>query len=170
MTREAHDQVDGLLGGFDLGARPDYVRFLVTQAAAFLPVERALDRADASAIIPDWSERRRGDCLREDFADLGVAPDQPIDAPVFDSPETLLGGAYVLEGSRLGGKMLSRSIGGGLPQRFLAGPPLGGGWKALIALLERELPSPGQREIAGRSAIATFDCFFRAASVSVCPR
>ncbi|MEO5640700.1 MAG: heme oxygenase, partial [Sphingomicrobium sp.] len=82
-------------------------------------------------------------------------------------PDDLLGGLYVLEGSRLGGTMLARSVGPGLPQHFLGSAPPPGGWKGLITLLEQHLITDDQRQRAGRSAIRTFDCFFEAATRTV---
>lgn len=167
VTHSAHEQLDAQLSGFDLGDRADYTRFLTIQAAAFLPIEQALDDAGAATIVPDWSARRRGQSLRDDLAALAVAAPPPITAPSFTHPAEILGGVYVFEGSRLGGSMLSRSIGPGLPRRFLAGGTLRGGWKSLILLLEHNLTSVAQQERAGNSAILTFDCFFRAATSSV---
>ena len=166
-TRSAHDQVDALLSGYDLADRDDYIRFLGAQAAAFLPVEQALDQADAASLIPDWAERQRSGQLLDDLAELGIDPPAGVQAPSFSTPAEVLGGVYVLEGSRLGGSMLARSIGPGLPRNFLDGGSMRGGWKSLLALLEQNLPSIVERERAGKSAIMTFDCFSRAASVSV---
>lgn len=166
-TRAAHDQVDALLSGYDLADRDDYIRFLSAQAAAFLPVEHALEQAGAGALVPNWADRRRSAYLLGDLAELQIDPSSAIKAPEFVGADDILGGVYVLEGSRLGGAMLARAVGSGLPQRFLSGSTLGGGWKSLLALIEQKLPSIVQRERAGKSAIMTFDCFFRAASPSV---
>ncbi|MEO5598991.1 MAG: biliverdin-producing heme oxygenase [Novosphingobium sp.] len=165
-TSAAHDQVDALLSDYDLGDPANYGRFLGIQAAVFLPIEQALDAAGAAAVIPDWPDRRRGALLCEDIAALGIELPAPIEAPKFTTSDGILGGVYVLEGSRLGGSMLARSVGAGLPQRFLSGSPLRGGWKSLLSLLEHNLQSVVQREQAANSAIQTFGCFFRAASIS----
>ncbi|MEO7814386.1 MAG: biliverdin-producing heme oxygenase [Sphingomicrobium sp.] len=166
-TRAAHDQVDSHFSGFNLSDRSGYTRFLAAQAAAFLPIERALDEAGAEALVADWQHRRRSHLLRDDLAQLGAAIANPIAAPRFDSPEALLGAIYVLEGSRLGGTMLARSVGIGFPRRFLGAAAPHGGWKGFIALLEQHLVSHVQRERAGNSAILTFDCFFQAAASSL---
>ena len=166
-TRDAHDQVDSLLSGFDLGDRANYARFLTVQAAAFLPIEQALEEAGVEAVITDWPDRRRSSLLRDDLETLGAALPTLIAPPSFTGPDDILGGVYVLEGSRLGGAMLSRSVAPGLPHSFLGAAQPTGGWKGLIALLEQRLSSDVQRERAGKSAIQTFNCFFRAATSSV---
>ena len=83
-----------------------YRSFLLASAAAVFPLEQALLAADVDAILPDWAQRARTAALRADLADLGV-----IDVPV--APPPLLAGEarqfgtlYVLEGSRLGAKLL----------------------------------------------------------------
>lgn len=167
VTRAAHDQIDSLLSGFDLGDRARYAQFLTVQAAAFLPIEQALDEAGVKALVPDWLDRRRSHLLRDDLDSLNTAVPPIVTPPPFTSPDDIFGGLYVLEGSRLGGTMLSRSVGPGLPQRFLGAALPPGGWKGLIALLEQHLTSDVQRERAGKSAILAFDCFFRAATISV---
>lgn len=166
-TRAAHDQVDSLLSGFDLGQRKDYAVFLRIQATAFLPVELALDEAGARSLVADWPDRRRSALLKADLDALQIASPPALAPPNFAGSDAILGGLYVLEGSRLGGTMLARSVGDGLPRRFLGAAPLRGGWKGLIALLEQHLTSDVQRERAAKSAILTFDCFYRAATRSV---
>lgn len=166
-TRAAHDQVDSLLSGFDLGDRANYARFLTVQAAAFLPIEQALEEAGAESVIADWPDRRRSLFLRDDLDALDAPFPPLVTPPLFTGSDDILGGLYVLEGSRLGGAMLSRSVGPGLPQRFLGAAQPTGGWKGLMTLLEQLLASDVQRERAGKSAIQTFNCFFRAATSSV---
>lgn len=166
-TRAAHDRVDSRLSGFDLGDRADYTRFLTIQAAAFFPIEQALDQAGMETIVPDWQARRRSHLLQADLEALDIAVPNLMTPPPFADSNDRLGGLYVLEGSRLGGAMLSRSVGSELPRRFLGAAPPEGAWRGLIALLEQHLGSDVQRERAGRSANLTFDCFFQAATISV---
>jgi heme oxygenase len=66
----------------------------------------------------------------------------------------------VLEGSRLGGTVLSRRIGPGLPRAFLlsAHPP--GGWRAVMAAIDA-LPA-GWRDGALAGASAAFALFLAA--------
>ncbi len=166
-TRAAHDRVDALFSGFDLARPADYRRFLLAQAAAFLPVERALDGAGVADLFPDWPARRRSPALVADCDALGLAAPAPLAAPGFDSPAEIVGAAYVLEGSRLGGAMLARSVGAGLPHAFLAASPVGGQWRAFLGQLEQLLTSDVQRSQAVKGATQVFDVFEQAARVAM---
>ena len=162
-TAAEHDRVDALFSAFDLGDEGDYGRFLAAQAAAFLPVEAALDEAGAAEALPCWPERLRGALLVEDLAAMGAPPAAPVAPPPFGDEAALLGGIYVLEGSRLGGAVLRRSLPAHLPQSFLAAPQPRGAWAKLLAKLDTRLN--GERELisAVTSAKRVFACFAAAA-------
>ncbi len=161
-TAEAHERVDRLFSGFALSDPVGYARFLSAQAAAHLPSEAAIDRQAVTALIPDWPERRRAALLIADLAELGRSIPPPLPAPALDSPAALLGAAYVLEGSRLGGAYLKRAVPNGLPLRFLSAPQPRGGWRTLLMLLDRHLAHAEQAARAIESAIAVFALFERA--------
>lgn len=163
-TREDHDRVDAVFDRFDLADKADYAAFLRAQAAALLPVERALDAADAEAVIADWPERRRAYRLAQDLADLGerVMPTSAASLEL-DSPEAILGALYVIEGSRLGGAMLAKRVPADLPRRYLAASDPAR-WRALVALIDESLVTSSQREEALRAARAVFGLFEHAAA------
>lgn len=158
-TRGAHDRVDALFSGFDLARPDDYRRFLAAQAAAFLPAEAALDHAGAGRLFPGWSEARRAHLLAADLDDLGMARPDPAAAPAFASPAAVAGAVYVLEGSRLGGALLSRRLAPGLPGRFLSAGLPPGGWRAFLARLEQLLGTDVERREAVASAEGMFLLF-----------
>lgn len=162
-TREAHDRLDRRFSALNLGAIEDYGDFLRAHAAAYLPVERALERSGAAALIDDWHDIKRGDSLQSDLDALGLASPLPESAPNFDERAELLGGLYVLEGSRLGGKILHKAAGNGFPTRFLASRTPAGHWRSFVAMLEEMLDSDHDRAAAGAAAVRTFECFERAA-------
>lgn len=160
-TADHHDQVDAIFSRVDLGDRASYGRFLQAQAAAYLPVEAALTRDGAGMVLGDWPQRQRGDLLGGDLAALGIAPPPAAGTIGFASPAAILGGVYVLEGSRLGGTMLARSVPADFPRRFLdAASPTA--WRSLIVLLEEQLSSPSDRQIAINAACEVFLLFERA--------
>lgn len=161
-TAADHDAVDRAFGRFDLSDRDDYARFLTAQAAAFLPVEAALDRAPGIALVEDWDQRRRSDALTGDLAALGVAPPRPLAAPPLADAEAVLGALYVLEGSRLGGSLLARGVPDDFPRAFLA-PAHSALWRGLLAMLENRLVTEGQRANAIAAARAVFALFEKGA-------
>ena len=159
-TAAAHERVDAAFSRFDWASRAGYARFLQAQAEALLPLERALDAGGAAERLGlGWAERRRGAALLADLAALGaVAPDGAPLAPI-DAPAAALGTIYVLEGSRLGGSLIKRSVPTDFPAAFLAPGPEGG-WRALLAVLEARLADEGARAeaiAAARDAFARFE-------------
>jgi heme oxygenase (biliverdin-IX-beta and delta-forming) len=159
-TRDAHDRVDAVFGGADLGARESYGRFLMAHADALLAVEEALDAREAGRLLPDWPRRRRGEAIRADLADLGETP-PPTRAMALDPGDAPLWGAvYVLEGSRLGGSLLARQVPAGLPRRYLGqGLHAPGAWRDLLARLDGSVQHRQDVDLATASALAVFRRF-----------
>ena len=158
-TAVAHERLDALFGGFDLAERDGYAAFLAAHAGALAGVEAALDAAGMDRLIDDWPTRRRADLIRADLAALGhdMPAPQPV-APIAGAAEAW-GAAYVLEGSRLGGAMLARGVGGNLPKTYLATPLAPGAWRKLLAMLDEALYPDAMRAPAIRSALAVFALF-----------
>ena len=162
-TAAEHGRVDALFSRFDLGEREGYVRFLQAQAAAFIPMEDAIDLANAAAMLPDWPGRRRAHLLRADLSDLSVTPPEPFAAIRLSTCKaSLLGAIYVLEGSRLGGALLKRGVADGLPQRFLDARQDAGSWRTLLKSLDEFLIRPNEFAAAVAAARDVFACFERA--------
>ena len=161
-TAQAHERLDAFYSRFDLGLRDDYGHFLQSHAIAFLPVEAALADAGAEDLIPGWRETMRSQALIADLADLGLSVPPPATSPAFPTEPDLLGGLYVLEGSRLGGAMLARAVAADLPSRFLASGNAGG-WRAFTTLMDARLKGSDDLATAARSAISVFDLFERSA-------
>lgn len=168
-TAADHDAVDRAFGRYDLSDRAAYAAFLQAQAAAFLPVEGAVDRSDPERVVADWTERRRSDALRADLAALGEETPASAPIPPFASEAALLGAVYVLEGSRLGGRMLAREVPDAFPQAFLAAgnPAL---WRSLLAVLELNLDTGERRAAAIEAARGVFALFEKGARVDATHR
>ncbi|MGF7170588.1 heme oxygenase [Sphingobium xanthum] len=161
-TRACHDKVDALFGQFDLADAASYGKFLTAHAMALVPVE---DWADVGRLIPGWSGRKVA--LYEDLAALGLTfpPFEPLSWP--RDPAARWGAAYVIEGSRLGGLMLSRSIGEGLPRAYLSARHGPGGWQSLLRAMEEKAEQGGERweAEAFASAERTFGLYAHAAQL-----
>jgi heme oxygenase len=170
-TRGQHEAVERQV---DLGAlaasREAYLAHLCALWGVHAPLEARLARLDWAQVGVDFESRRRVELLRSDIEALAPAVDVealPTDeklAPL----ETIwqgLGCLYVLEGSRLGGQIIVRTVEERLglsPERvcrFLSshGVRLGQSWKAFKLAVNRagaEHPEHAATVVA--SANATF--------------
>ena len=163
-TAEDHQRVDRAFSRFDWTRREGYARFLQAQAAALLPLERALDAGAGPSLGIGWAARRRGSALLADLDALGAAaPLGEALAPIA-RPAAALGTIYVLEGSRLGGSLIKRSVPTDFPAAFLAPGPEGG-WRALCAVLEARLAEDAALAEAIEAAREAFARFEQAAEL-----
>ena len=166
-TDPVHERLDADLSAFDLADFVQYGRFLVIHAMALPPLEEALaagDRIGFRTRCPDWAGGARTRALRDDLMGLGLSPPRPLAVADADDVEAW-GVAYVLEGSRLGGRVLARrAAAGSHPQvvanmRFLTASPTMP-WQGFLALMETALRTPEDRHraVAGaRTAFGAFD-------------
>ncbi|MBX0289627.1 biliverdin-producing heme oxygenase [Hymenobacter sp. HSC-4F20] len=122
------------------------------------PYEAALDQQFFSA---DWEieARHRAHLIAQDLPGVGALPDCPRMPPLRTRAQ-VLGAMYVLEGSTLGGQLISRQLakaGSTLRTYFTGyGEQTGSRWKRFCLLLAAEAEEePPQAEIVG-SAILTF--------------
>ena len=105
--------------------------------------------------------------IRHDLDRLGVSDRAPFDWEPFEvqSEEQLLGLGYVLEGSTLGGRVLSRRFDEdrGGPFRYFEGygAATSSMWRSFVSWLESSLTSQAAREEAGRGAVYAFEHLMR---------
>ncbi|MBB3102103.1 biliverdin-producing heme oxygenase [Azomonas macrocytogenes] len=105
-----HVQADGAFSSFPLDTQDGYRRFLEAHALALVPLEEALERRGIGRLLPDWMERRRRFVLTEDIQVLGGQIPTPARVELPENDAWLWGVAYVLEGSRMGSRMLGKKI------------------------------------------------------------
>jgi heme oxygenase len=155
----------------DIGV-PDYREYLERTYGFYRPVEQMLERFGVwPALELDGSPRVKLPLLARDLLELGRDPSV---LPICAAPPQLGGGlpeavgcAYVLEGSTLGGRVISRHVqtrlGPQVPHRFLDayGADTGDRWQAFRAALRWFADS---REIENRIIVGarqTFESFTR---------
>lgn len=164
-TATLHAEVDARFSGPFGTDRHAYEAFLTALARAVLPLERALELGSVERLLPDWTVRRRSEALKRDLEILGVAGPPPLDVSVTADEARLFGRLYVLEGSRLGGKLLvKRAAESDDPQVRAATHYLGHGaggdlWRAFLQRLEASeaVRSSPQRTLLGaREAFGLF--------------
>ena len=161
-TKDAHGRVDAAFVEFSLIDRSLYRSFLRAHARALIPIETLLLAAPS---LPVW--RPRAILLTEDLAALDAVMPVPLAVKELNSRGNLHGMLYVLEGSRLGGGILSRRVGEGFPTAFLSATHQPGEWRSLLSTLDRRAgdePSPWMDEaVAG--ARCAFELYVKAAEV-----
>lgn len=157
-TRDCHGRVDEIYSAAQLSDPVSYGNFLRAQAAAYLPVEAALDDAEIASLIEDWPARARGPLLAGDLAELGIESPPPVGSPAFSGRAEMLGALYVLEGSRLGGKLLKRSVPAHLPTRFLGGGA-SASWQSLLSTMDNMLDTAQRIRRATGAARNVFSLF-----------
>ena len=105
--------------------------------------------------------------IQHDLHRLGVVDFVKFDFEPFEvrSEEQLLGLGYVLEGSTLGGRVLSRRFGASLggPFRYFEGygAATSSMWTSFVSWLESSLSTQAAREEAGRGAVYAFEHLMR---------
>jgi heme oxygenase len=168
-TREAHDRLDRRLDlDRRLRSRADYAAFLADQLGLFDPLERVLAAADWTGTGIRMTERARTPLLQADLRDLGTDPDAVERSPV---PEIrgvaeAFGCLYVLEGSRLGGRLILKDhgprlgVGEGFAGRFFsAGASGADGWRSFRDAFSASCAGPAERDAAIAAAIRVFAAF-----------
>jgi heme oxygenase len=161
-TDDVHRELDERLSRLDLACSADYRRFLAFHARTVPPFEEALAAAGASRLIDDWDSGRRAEAIETDLAALGEPMPKPVAVAPIRGLAELLGTAYVIEGSRLGGKVLRRRVGTGLPASFL-GHSRHTPWPAVVAALDRLLYSDQLLAEAQATARRCFGLFLSTA-------
>lgn len=166
-TSDDHRVVDAAFARFDLGKAADYAAFLSAHARVLAAAETALEQAGIERIIPDWPERRRREKLADDLAVLGVARPAPLPCPAFSSDDEILGAAYVLEGSKLGGAMLAKQVPEHLPSAYLSWQGPKGAMKTFMDRLDAAEPEDEARALAAAKSV--FALFRQAAELELEP-
>jgi len=141
-----------------IDTRAGYADFLRAQARVLLPLEAQMERAGVERVLPDWELRRRSDALRRDLESLKT-PSFPAVVPSLQSGSELLGAAYVLEGSRLGARVMRSRVVQGLPTAFLdhgEGLRL---WQSFLPVLESNADVRRDPDAAAAAAKAVFGLF-----------
>ncbi|QFZ19155.1 biliverdin-producing heme oxygenase [Saccharothrix syringae] len=175
-TREVHARVEARL-------RPHLEHVAATAAhtrvlAVLLGVHEPLDARlrPWSATVPDWAPPDRPALLRADLAAAGWSAERigavprcaPAGLPDVRSLPEALGASYVVEGSALGGLLVSRWLRDNLGLRpdqlrfYLGdGEPARRRFRAFGGCVERVVDGPGAVAAAVDAARRTFDAFER---------
>lgn len=164
-TRDHHLRLDRLL---DLRRLGDAARYATMLQAfdGFLPAWEAAVAAGLPAARQPWLQARsRRHFVARDLQVLGIAAStRSVQLKPIASEAAAWGSLYVMEGSALGGQVITRSLAahGLRPDTGAAyfhgwGESTGAMWREFRQLLEQELATPAALSLACASACATFD-------------
>lgn len=141
LSADMHRQVDAAYGALPLDTSAGYRRFLSAHAHALLPLERLLEDNAVTSLLDDWPRRRRSAALRADLQQLGSEPVPATPVRRTVSTGWCWGALYVLEGSRLGARLLSQRLQAaqpGAPMRYLSHAMNEGLWPAFLQRLQAQ--------------------------------
>ncbi|MFD1694006.1 biliverdin-producing heme oxygenase [Roseibium aestuarii] len=137
-TRALHDVVDQQAEFNDLHTAEGVAGLLRFFRKGFGRIETALERSGAEAVLPAFPERRRAALIDADLAS-GSSGEIPAEAAaedlVFLSPAEIWGALYVVEGSRLGARMMARASDATRASRFLSESAECRYWPTFLAAL-----------------------------------
>jgi heme oxygenase len=177
-TRVWHDRVDAAFDQFDLAIEPGYRSFLEAHSLVVPGLEQHLVKSESYRRFPGWAGEWRAPALWADLRAMGVAEKM---APVLDQNHLSFGAAdpdlvglmYVLEGSRLGGRVLARRVEtGGHPwaraaTRYLSEDG-GISWRMFLDHLATIEFTDAETEAALAAAIRVFCAFEHAVAIVSC--
>ena len=164
-TGSRHDRIDRQLDLSRMNDPAHYGRVLQV-FDAFLPPWEAAVAAALPQCMHGWLQQRsRRGYLAADLQALGLAPlPRQITAPPLACAAAAWGSLYVVEGSALGGQVITRTLAaqGWRPDHGAAyfhgwGAATGGMWREFRGLLADQLRRAQDIEAACAAAQATFD-------------
>lgn len=155
-TAVDHEMVDAAFGQLRVATRRGYTDFLLAHARILPLAERLID---PGTFLENWSGRAQS--LLEDLAELGAQVPPEIDFSLPDGEAARLGALYVLEGSRLGGSVIVRSVPSRYPSRFLRSCHPKGAWQKLLNCLEEADSGPAWQRDAVAGARSLFGAYLR---------
>lgn len=161
-SRHQHEATEAAFAAYDLSRPTHYRAFLTAHALALPGLELAVSGRGWSGFQPRLPH------LADDLAALDAwLPTPMIGSDLNDAG--VWGTQYVLEGSKLGGKMLATRIPDGAPARYLApAPTMSADWQAFCAAFD-EAASRQSTDWLDQAALAATEAFqtFRRAAAAL---
>jgi heme oxygenase len=159
-----HTRLDARLSAFSFDDRKSYARMLSGFSGPVTALESALATGVASRLFYDLPERLRSVPLSLDLNDLGGPFHFRAGEPITDEAEAF-GVLYVLEGSRLGGRILAKRASEShdtkvqRATRYFRHAERAGHWQSFLARLEQSKAVMDAPERAAAAALAAFAAF-----------
>lgn len=113
-TADVHQQLERTLIPVlkNMRQQEEYVRLLKTFYSFYLPIEQKLDLHLGGQVVPQYNERRKVSMLLDDMYCFTHDVSAPLceNIPAINNLHQAMGVMYVLEGSTLGGQVISRML------------------------------------------------------------
>src|SRR5688572_11374509 len=109
-TDHLHRDLDRIVASFKLDDAAHYRRFLQASAATLIAIEQLLETAGVAQLLTDWSERSRREPILADLHRLDSQAQPLALRRTAPTPAEVFGILYVLEGSRLGARVLLEQV------------------------------------------------------------
>lgn len=119
-TKEHHQQLEVKIVGAikSIKEEKDYADLLQLFAGYFSSLEMLIDQTMDLKYLPDYALRRKASALQTDLTSVGGSFAKKIDKanlPMIENSLQALGALYVMEGSTLGGQVITKIILSKLP-------------------------------------------------------
>lgn len=167
-TKTAHQLVETKLTGSikAIATKQQYATLLSSFYSYFAALENAMNGQVDLSLLPDYHQRRKAGSLADDLMQLEAelpALATKADIPPINNHLQALGAMYVMEGSTLGGKIISKMICRQLSLRDRCGTTFFNGygeqtsrmWQTFKDLINQPL-QPHEEAVVIESAHATF--------------
>ena len=148
-TRQTHEELETEMLPLIKGVRDkdSYARLLHLFYGYYHPLEKGIALHLDSSLLPDIGERRKVSRIIDDLHIIGGSVEirEDSNAPLIENRAEAFGALYVMEGSTLGGKVISKMISGNLdfPDEsalsFFSGygSQTASRWKEFLAVLDQ---------------------------------
>jgi heme oxygenase len=171
-TLTNHQQLEKMLVGRmkAIRSKEDYISLLQLFYSYFGGLEELIDRYINETEMPDYQHRRKSAALAKDIEDLGGEPGQKVSEnalPAIKNSLQAYAAMYVIEGSTLGGKIISKMMAQQLGVTHNKGLSFFNGygentenmWEKFKNALNTKAKTPHEEQIIISAANETFEKF-----------
>ena len=167
-TAESHKQLEAKLFPFinSINNNHQYGRLLNAFYGYLFPVQELIAHHIDEQVVPDMDTRRNAGLIALDLGAIGIEQEKEVAdrLPAISNHAAAMGALYVMEGSTLGGKIISKTIAERLGKeeglRFFRGygAETGPMWKKFTQYLE-DPKNAQQADAISEAAVETFTLF-----------
>lgn len=169
LTKQNHQQLEKLVVGHlhSVSSAEEYVKLLQIFYGYFGALEDKIKEYIGQDELPDFTKRRKSESIAHDIEIMGgLIPSKAgeSDLPIIENNLQAFGALYVIEGSTLGGKIISQMVAKQLNLHGSDGILFFSGygnetdrmWESFKETLNNQFPNPEDAEVIIHAANDTF--------------